>query len=126
MEIALESYIREGYEGVMFRSLNGLYAPGKRSRDLLKYKRWYDNEFLIVSIIDSRDNPGQAVFVCKNDLNSETFKVVPEGSREQKAAYFDNRVQYIGKKLTVRYFDRTPKPKEVPFHAVGMVIRDYE
>ena len=55
--------------------------------------------------------------------DGERFNVTPEGSHEKKKEYLSNKFNYIGKQLTVRFFERTITG--VPFHAVG-VVRDYE
>jgi len=115
-----------GYEGLILRKLDGIYEPGKRSRSLLKYKPLFDNEFEIIAVIESDKNPGKGVFVCRNDINNETFKVNPEGNNALKAQYLEDATLLIGKMLTVEYRERTPEPKCLPFHAVGKTVRDYE
>jgi hypothetical protein len=52
------------------------------------------------------------------------FKVNPEGSVETKRKYFSEKHNIIGKKLTVEFYERTAFG--LPFHAVGIAVRDYE
>ena len=76
----------------------------------------------------SQDNwnlPIKLQFVIQK-LNSEKFTVVPEGSHELKAKYLDEKHHYIGKQLTVEFYERTDYPKRLPFHCVGIGVRDYE
>lgn len=128
-EDALEKrdrWIREGYEGGIYRDFESNYAFGQRPKNIVKWKKRESNEFKIVDIIDSEDNPGIAIFVCRNNINHETFKVNPEGTTDRKKEYFTNKRNYIGKMATVEYYERTAKPKELPFHAVLIAARDYE
>jgi DNA ligase-1 len=124
-QLLTDEWISKGFEGGIFRSPNALYEFGKRPQTMVKLKRTITDEFLILDIIGSKLKPELAVFICKNDLNDEQFKVNPEGTHEQKAAYLENKEEHIGKYLTVEYRERTGK-KQIPFHAVGITIRDYE
>ena len=61
----------------------------------------------------------------------DPFLMLPELSKRQKPSniderrqYFTNREQHIGKYITVEYYERTKKG--VPFHAIGVAVRDYE
>lgn len=112
------------YEGAIFRDLNAKYQFGKRPKTMTKFKDKDSQEFIIVNIIDTETNPGVPVFTCKNDLNEELFDVVIEGKLEDRKKYFTNKEKYIGKLLTVEFYERTKR--DVPFHAVGITIRDYE
>ena len=118
--------IKNGYEGAIFRDHKSEYGFGKRPMTIVKLKRRESAEFIILDVIDSRDAPELGMFVCRNDLNHETFTVVPEGTVEQKRQYFIDRDILIGKLLTVEFYERTVPPKELPFHAVGIAVRDYE
>jgi hypothetical protein len=91
---------------------------------MVKFKDRESSEFLITNIIDSDKNPGIPIFVCKNDINDENFEVVIEGTLDERRQYFTNREQHIGKYITVEYYERTKKG--VPFHAIGVAVRDYE
>ncbi len=126
VETFCDEYIVQGYEGLIARNPIAYYQFGARTADLLKLKRRQSGEFKIVDVYDTAKQPGLAMFKCLNDLNREYFEVVPEGSHAQRRQYLDERTQIIGKLLTVEYYERTDKPKEVPFHAVGIAIRDYE
>jgi len=119
-----KAMINEGYEGAIFRTPSAKYSFGGRPQTMVKYKEKESNEFIIIDIIDSKDNPGIPIFICKNDLNDKTFKSVIEGELEERKEYFTNKQKYIGKPLTVEYYERTVD--NVPFNAVGIVIRDYE
>lgn len=118
--------IKKGFEGAIIRDLQALYCFGQRPVTMLKLKNVYDGEFKILDIIDSRDNPGIAIFVLKNDINHFSFESNPKGTEEQKREYFTNKAKYIGKFATTEYRERTKKPKELPFHTNVVTVRDYE
>ena len=115
-------WIKQGYEGGIFRDKKASYQFGKRPQTMVKLKRSEDKEFKIVDVVGGDNTPDLGVFVCIAE-NGERFNVTPEGSHEKKREYLSNRLNYIGKQLTVRFFERTITG--VPFHAVG-VVRDYE
>ena len=115
-------WIKQGYEGGIFRDKKASYQFGKRPQTMVKLKRSEDKEFKIVDVIGGDNAPDLGIFVCIAE-NGERFNVTPEGSHEKKKEYLSNRLNYIGKQLTVRFFERTITG--VPFHAVG-VVRDYE
>lgn len=119
-----DACIAEGDEGGIFRDKNAVYKPGKRPMTMVKLKRNKSKEFKIVDVIGWEKNPNLGVFVCKNDLTSDTFEVTPEGTASVRAEYLKNKSNYIGKELTVEYRERTVN--KIPFHAVGIVVRDYE
>lgn len=119
-----DSWIKQGYEGGIFRDKNATYQFGKRNSNMAKLKRRESAEFEILAVIPMEKDPKLGMFVCKNDVNNQTFKVVVEGTREKKQEYLENSSKYVGKKLTVEFYERTKT--KLPFHAVGVAIRDYE
>lgn len=116
-----DKWIEEGYEGGIFRDPKSTYQYGKRSASMLKLKRFQDKEFLVLDVIGGDNAPELGIFVCKAE-NGEVFKVTPEGSHEIKKEYLTNKDNYIGKMLTVKFYERTDRG--IPFHAVGLTIRE--
>ena len=116
--------VRDGFEGTIIRSKNGLYKPDYRSYDLLKYKDFIDEEFKIVGgeSAQGRDE-GTVIFVCELKPDT-TFNVRPKGSFAQRKEWLDDIDQCIGKMLTVRYQEKSEDG--VPIFPVGLGIRDYE
>lgn len=56
-------YLKLGYEGVMLRSVDGLYKPGRSSTSegyLLKLKRFQDSEAIILEVIEGLSNQNVA------------------------------------------------------------------
>ncbi len=109
----------DGGEGIILRVPEGKYKFGGRSKELIKYKNFEDNEYEIVG--GEADKDGHCVFICKMDSGLE-FSVTPEGSHEQKAQYLVDLPNLIGKMLNVRHVGYTADGK--PFHAVGVYIRE--
>ena len=92
-----------GFEGTIIRSGEDGYKVGHRSDSLLKVKDFQDAEFLVVDIIEGRGSfKGKAICVCETE-SGKTFKAVPEGSSEHRYEIYDNRDDYIGQWLTVRF-----------------------
>lgn len=116
----LHDCIKRGYEGIMYRTKDGLYESGKRSAGLWKFKLFMDSEFLILEVEPKKDD-GSA-FVVQNDLNDKTFSVTL-GSMLERAEFLANKELYIGKLITVQYQARY-KDTLLPQFPTGKVIRE--
>lgn len=116
-----EKYISAGYEGAMIRSLDRGYEH-KRSDQLLKLKKFLDEEF---EIIGAEEGKGKlaghcGAFVCKS--GKETFRVKMSGEIATLKEYWENREDYIGRLLTVKFQSKTGYG--VPRFPVGLRIRE--
>lgn len=121
----LSKSLEKGFEGLMLRHSSSEYLWGYRSNELLKVKEFQDSEFEITDIIEGEGKmTGCAIFVCQNDLTNSSFKAVPKMSMEERAEIFQNKQDYIGKMVTVKYFDRT-EDLIVRF-PVALSVRDYD
>jgi DNA ligase-1 len=125
----LAESIANGYEGLILRHGNTGYEPGKRSQSLVKVKQVLDDEFCIVGVHQSAD--GWAIFECNSMPRVgpaakafSTFKVSAMGTIQDKHAAWTNRNDFIGKMLTVEFFEWTIDNK--PFHPVAIGIRGAE
>lgn len=119
-----DKYLADGYEGLMLRNIEGKYALNKRSSDLQKYKVFQDEEYEIVGGKPSTGTEeGCVIFDVKLE-DGRTFSVRPRGSFELRKEWMDNIDKLIGKKLTVRFQEKSEKG--VPRFPVGISIRDYE
>ena len=99
-----KQWIDEGYEGLMLRTGWASYEFGKRSNNLLKYKIMLDDEFLILDITDSENEPGQPRFVVQiNKEKNINCDVRMKGDKKDNEKYLINKKDYIGKYLTVQY-----------------------
>jgi hypothetical protein len=114
--------VKLGYEGAIFRTANVEYGFGKRPPTITKMKFYIEMEFKIVDVIPFDKDQDQGKFVC--EYKSKEFEVVPEGNREVRREYLMNKKAYIGKMLTTKFYEWTVN--NVPFHATGIAVRDYE
>lgn len=117
--------VEEGNEGSMIRMPYGVYMPGSRSKQLLKYKWHMDEEFEIVDVRDGQGKEeGHAIFICKSTYGGGNFDTRPRGTYEQRAEWFKDRANLIGKPLTVRHFGATDEG--LVRCPIGLAVRDYE
>jgi len=104
---------QNGWEGLMLRADEPY--KGKRSKDLLKYKSFFDDEY---TVIDIKMGPfryvkdGQEVeeTMLSNVTISHKGYNVDVGSGftiEERQAFFKNPNLILGKTITVQYFEET-------------------
>jgi DNA ligase-1 len=118
----LDYYCSKNYEGIMIRN-NGQYKAGARSKDLLKYKKFLDQEFEVVGHHLSKMGVPTPIFECKTK-DGKTFSVMMKEDVISKQKRLDNIAQYYGKMLTVKYQELTTDG--IPRFPVGISFRDYE
>lgn len=113
--------VKSGFEGAMYRNCYHGYEPGKRSKHLLKVKSFIDKEFKVVGhkrgkasqLVSSKGKTqGDAdvvvpIFVCEMSSGGARFDVLAPGTIKEKKAYWDDIEKWIGKNLTVKYFELT-------------------
>ncbi len=117
-----EQCVANGYEGAMLRHSTAGYEPGVRSGNLLKVKHYTDGEFTIVGCMEGRGKyAGAAVFECVTPAGAK-FGVTAPGKMHEKQAYWQNRSDYIGKRLTIKYQKMTETTSPVPFQPVAKAI----
>lgn len=120
-------FAKEGYEGVVLRSRELKYEclkKNKKSKWMRKYKYFLDSEFEIIGAkCDKGVDREQFTWICKSE-NGLKFYPKPEGTREMKWEWYDNRDDYVGKILTVRY--QGLEESGIPRFPIGVEIRDYE
>jgi DNA ligase-1 len=112
-----------GYEGTMIRWGDTGYENGKRSKSLLKLKDFQDAEFEIIGFGWGKPyvRPDREyrvpIFKCATK-GGESFDVTAHGTMEEKDALANKVESYVGKMLTVKYFNFTPAG--VPFLPVSL------
>lgn len=114
----------KGYEGVIIRNFDGLYEMGYRSHNLIKYKKFFDEEFPIIDVVEAtgRDK-GTGIFILKAK-NGELFNARPQGSKALRAIYLRDREKLIGKPCTVKYQELSDYG--IPRFPSAIAVRDYE
>lgn len=118
-----ETFVKNGYEGTIIRNFDGKYEASFRSADLIKYKDFITDEFIIVG---GRSGEGKydkcCIFECK--VGDQTFDCLAPGNISEKQDALNNLNKLIGKPLTVKYQALTKYG--IPRFPVGVAIRDYE
>lgn len=107
VKILHDSCIQQGYEGLILRKPDSKYEFNQRSKNLLKVKQYEDAEFIIKGSAMQTSEPESFVFILGNDINNEVFKARPTGTLKQKEEWHHNIDNYLGKKATVRFFERS-------------------
>lgn len=120
------TWVSQGYEGTMVRSLFVGYEDGKRSKSLQKMKDFQDAEFEILEVIQGTPRVFEnhqlevPIYVCK--CGPHTFNATAPGDMFEKHIAWLNRDNAIGKMLTVKFFNFTPDG--LPFLPVALRIRE--
>jgi len=117
-------YLEEGYEGAIVRERDGEYRFGYRSNKLLKVKNFMDDEYEIIGFTTGVGRfDGCIIWICGtwNDDEWVEFKVVPQGTMEERQETYKNADKYIGEHLKVKYFELTDD--NIPRFPVGLGIR---
>lgn len=117
-------FISLGYEGAIVRVADCKYKAGHRSQQLLKVKSWIDAEFTIIDVRPDIHGT-QGIFICKTD-NGGVFDVRIKGEDCEREYILQNPKEFIGKPLTVKFFEWTTSESPVPRFPVGLSVRNYE
>ena len=109
-----EKFKALGYEGTILRVSENEYE-NSRTRQLIKYKDFIDEEFLIVGSIEGKGGRKGTIgkFILQHDKNPEqTFKCNVKGNHDYLRQVWKDREKFVGKQATVQYFNRTPLKKD--------------
>lgn len=102
-------FLECGYEGSMVRNKTSKYT-NSRSYDLLKYKNFDDDEFVVVGFgYESKfsdDNMKPVIWKCVTTSGKE-FDVQSKGTRQERDLLYKYGKSYIGKFLSVKFFGYT-------------------
>jgi hypothetical protein len=103
-----DDFVAQGYEGAILRNNKAPYQEGKRTRDLLKIKKFEDAEFIITNVLEGEGN--HSGLATKVEIEDNGVKVYPSitGRAEFKQLVLQEKDQYIGGQVTVKFFGRTP------------------
>lgn len=114
-------WVEAGYEGAIVREFSAPYEIGKRSNYLLKVKSFMDEEFPIVGFKEGEGKfSGCVIWECETK-EGRRFHATPKGTMKQRAEWYQNGERYIGKLLTVKFFQYTNDM--IPQFPVGLAIR---
>jgi DNA ligase-1 len=121
---AYADYVDAGYEGAMIR-LNGPYERGKRSKQLLKWKEFITEEFLVKDVLPGKGNWAKAAkSIQLITADGKPFGAGIRGKRTVLTKMLENWDHNPLASATVRYFQMTPDgvPRfgvVVDFHPTG-------
>jgi len=119
-----DKFVADGHEGIMIREPSSAYEIGYRSKNLLKFKKFDDSEFIITGCQEGvAKDAGTAIFVCET-TKGKRFNARPKGTLATRTEYWENRNKYIGMYLTVKY--QGVSTEGIPRFPVGLSVRDYE
>jgi len=102
-------FVQQGYEGAILRKINAKYQQNTRTKDLLKVKQFQDAEFTILDIIEGDGN--NAGMAAKIMISVNDILVYPNmaGSWDFCRKVLEEKEQYIGGIVTVKFFGKTPE-----------------
>ena len=122
-----EQFVREGHEGTIIR-LHGEGYKGGRTGQLIKLKRYLDDEFTIIGhklgkpTIDG-DNVYQTPVWLLENKSGEHFYCTAQGNTLQKHALYEQGLEsFYGRLLNVRYWELSDRG--VPPNSVAMYFKD--
>lgn len=114
-------YIGLGFEGCVLRNCDMPYQFGRRRANYMeKFKSATDGIFEIIAI-DKEQKRDLLILTCRNDVNDATFETRFSYSFDRQIDILNNKEQYIGKKVFIKFGERSGVSK-VPFHIKDVVF----
>ena len=111
IELNHNKFVSEGYEGLMVRIPNYPYE-NKRSKNLLKYKHFIDEEFQIIDVIEGKGNrSGMAGNLVLKTKNGKEFSSGIRGGDDYYKYLLKNKSKIIGRLATIRYQNLSDEDK---------------
>jgi DNA ligase-1 len=107
IETKHNEFVSQGFEGLMIRIPDSIYQ-NKRSKYLLKYKKFLDSEFIVVDILEGKgQRNGLAGNVLLKTKDGKEFGAGIRGDENYYKEILKNKKKYIGGKATIRYQEET-------------------
>lgn len=98
-----EKYLRDGYEGLIFRHTHGFYEE-KRSSALLKFKPTEVDKYTIVGVSEGEGwAEGMLGSFLVKDSDGKMFHVGSGPTKEERRSWWKIRNELIGKTLVVKH-----------------------
>lgn len=128
-----EEYVAGGYEGIMCRTVDGLYTYNHRSSALWKYKEMQDREYVCTGVeecepfydVATKTSYRQGTLLFKSDKGEcREFGARFDGSYTRREDCILHPEKYIGKSITVQF--QTYTAYGSPQFPVAKIVRDYE
>ncbi len=130
-----KEFVSKDYEGIMIRNKKGGYDEKKRSNNLLKFKYFFDKEYMITGftsekLIKKGKEIDMIVWECEVSKGGQRFRACPRGYFEGRERMYKIAKKYIGCLLTVRYQELTPVNPDgsggIPRFPKAIALRNYE
>lgn len=120
-----DDVVKQGYEGVVYRNLDGVYEFGKRSYNLIKRKSFEDFEALVLSVSEDKNSCG--VMSCEfvnGKGQGVVFKCLmrKDADATVNLRLYENAKTLIGKAITVSM--ECLSDDGIPTKPVGMHVRE--
>lgn len=104
INILHDIYVSEGWEGVVIRDPSKVYRPNGRTNDMIKFKKYKDDEFLVIDYELGLRGTEDMTFTCTTPAGLE-FKAKPWGDRAIKEEYVKNfKTKYQYKMAKIKFF----------------------
>jgi ATP-dependent DNA ligase len=118
---ALKTIWDRGGEGAILKLRSGLYVPGRRSRDWIKFKKGESFEMTIIDFESGLLGPFSKVVLRHDDGTVTSVKSLNDAWR---AAFAANPDRFLGEKMIINTFGRTPDSFKSPMadHIVGIEL----
>ena len=94
IEGAVRRFEGEGYEGAIARAATAQYTERKRSLDLVKAKRFRQEEFAVERLEERPKQPGVVATVRCRTADGQEFGATPECTHAEKQAMWARRSEY--------------------------------
>lgn len=117
-----QEWVDAGYEGAIYRNLDGEYEFGKRSYNLIKRKPRSTAEAIVKSV--DKDRNGWGVLNCETFTGVEFRCQMKVDAGDKNFRLYDNALELIGK--TIEYEYEEESDDGVPTKPVGVGIREVD
>lgn len=105
IETLHDTYVSEGFEGVVIRNPDKPYKPGGRTNDMIKVKKYKSEDFKVIGYKLGLRGSEDMTFTCELK-DGRTFEAMPVGDRATKEEYVENfEDKYKGHKAECTYFN---------------------
>jgi len=126
--------LNQNYRCYLQDNLQSYNYKGKRSNDILKVKKFHDEEYVVVGLDFGNHRIIENGEEVKQSLLSQVFiehkgnrVAVGSGfSKEQRKYYKENPAELVGKTITVQYFEETINDEGIPSLRFPVVKHIYE
>jgi ATP-dependent DNA ligase len=115
-----ETWVRQGYEGAIYRNATGVYEHGRRSYDVIKRKPRLDEEAKVVAVREDKNGDGVITGELKSGVQFD-FLMRKDSDPVVNYRKYDSALTLIGKFVTVEYEELSDAL--VPTKPVGIGVR---